>query len=221
MASGPITSWQREREKVEAVTYFLSLESKITADGDCSNEIRRKLLLGQKAMTKCIQCVKKQRHHFANKGSYRQGYGLSSSQVQLWELDNKEGRTPKNRCFWTVVLEKTPESSLESNKIKPVILKRNQPWILIGRTDAKAEAPILWPPDANSQLIGKVPDTGKDWRQKEKMATEDEMVRCHHWFTGQELRQILGDNEGQGRLVCCSPWGPEKSDTTWQLNNTD
>ena len=113
------------------------------------------------------QCVEKQRHCSADKGPYSQGYGPPSGHVRLWELDCKKGRAPKNWCLWTVVLEKTPESSLDS-KIKPVSLKGDQPWIFTGRTDAEAEAPVFWSSDANRQLIGKVPDAGKDWRQKEK-----------------------------------------------------
>ena len=94
----------------------------------------------------------------------------------MWELDHKEGCVPKNWCFWTVVLEKTLESPLDSKEIKPVNPKENQPWILIGRTDAEAEAPILGPPDVKGQLTGKDPDTGKNRSQEEKGTTEDEMV---------------------------------------------
>ena len=122
----------------------------------------------------------------------------------MWELDHKECWEPKNWCFWTVVLEKTLESPFDSKEIKAVNSKGNQSWIFIGRTDA--EAPILWPPDAKSQLIGKDPDAGKDWRQEEKGTTEDEMVGWHHWVNGHEFEQALGNGEGQGSLVCCSSW---------------
>ena len=216
MASCPITSWQIEGGKVE-VTDFLFWGSKITADSDCSLEIRRQLLLGRKAMTN-LDCAKKQRLHFTDKGPHSQVYGLSSSHVRMWELDHKRGRVLKNWCFQTVVLEKTIESSLDS-KIKPVHLKGNQPWILFQRTVVEAETLILWLPDANSQLIIKDPEAGKDWRQKEKRATEGEMVGWHHLFNGHELGQTLGDSEGQGGLVCCSPWGHKELDTPWQLNN--
>ena len=118
-----------------------------------------------------------------------------------------------------MVLEKTPESPLDSKEIKPFSLKGDQPWIFTGRTDAKAEAPEFWSSDANRWLIGKVPDAGKDWGQKEKRALEDEMVRQHHWCTEHELGQTLGDSEGQGGLVCCSPWVHEESNTTQQPNN--
>ena len=106
---------------------------------------------------------------------YGQSYGFSSSVIWMWEVDHKEGWAPKNWCFRIVVLEKTLESPLNCKEIKPVNPRGNQPWLFIGRTDA--EASVLWLPDAKSQLIGNDPDAGKDWRQKEKRATEDEMVR--------------------------------------------
>ena len=123
----------------------------------------------------------------------------------MWELDYKESWAQKNWCFWTVVLEKTFESPLYC-KIKLVNPKGNQSWIFTGRTDAKAEAPVLWPPGVKSRLTGKDPDAGKDWSQ-EKGVTEDEMVGWHHQLDGHESEQIPGDNEGHGSLVCCSPWG--------------
>jgi len=136
------------------------------------------------------------------------------SHVQMWKLDHKEGRAPKNWYFWTMVLEKALESPLDIKEIKPVNLKGNQPWILIGTTDAEAEAPILWPPDVKSQLIGKDPDAGKDWRQKEKGPTEDKIVEWHHWLNGHEFEQAPRGGEGQGSLECCSPWDCKESDTT-------
>ena len=160
------------------------------------------------------QHIKKQRHYFANKGSSSQSYGFYSSHVWMWELDHNEGWMPKNCCFWTVVLEKTLESPLDCKEIQPVNPKGNQSWIFIGRTDAEAEAPILWPPDAKSQLIGKGPDAWKDWRHEEKGMTEDEMVGWHHQLNGLEFEQILGNNEGQGHLVCCSPWSRKELDMT-------
>ena len=134
----------------------------------------------------------------------------------MWELDHKEGCMPKNWCFWTVVLEKTLESPLDGKEIKPVNPKGNQPWIFIGRTDAEAEAPILWPLDVKSQLIGKDPDAGKDWRQEVK---EDEMVGWHHWLNRHEFEQAPGDGEGQRGLACCSPWGRKELDTAEWINN--
>ena len=123
-------------------------------------------------------------------------------------------------CFWTVVLEKTLETPLEGKKIQPVHPKGDQFWIFIGRTDAEAETPILWPPDAN-WLIGKDPDAGKDWRQKEKGMIEDEMVECHHWLNEHEFEQVPGFGDAQGSLSCCSSWGLKESDTTEPLNWTE
>ena len=158
--------------------------SKITADGDCSHEIKRCLLLGRKVMINLDSILKKQRYYFANKGPSSQGYGFASSHMWMWELDFKENWALKNWCFWTVVLEKTLESPLDCKEIQPVHRKGNQSWIFIGRTDAEVESPILWPPDAKNWLIWKDPDTGKDWRREEKGTTEDEMVGWHHRLNG-------------------------------------
>ena len=122
----------------------------------------------------------------------------------MWVLNHKEGWVPKNWCFWTVVQKKTLESPLDSKEIKPVYPKENQPWIFIGRTDAEAEAPVLWPHDAKSQLTEKDPDAGKDWRQEEKRVTEDVMVGWHHSLNGHEFEQTAGDGEGQRSLTCCN-----------------
>ena len=119
------------------------------------------------------QYIKKQRHYFANEGPSSQSCGFPGSHVWMWELDSKESWALKDWCFWSVVLEKTLESPLDCKEIKPVNPKGNQLWIVIGRTDVEAEAPILWPPDATNWLIGKDPDAGKDWRQEEKGTTED------------------------------------------------
>ena len=131
--------------------------------------------------------IKKQRHYFANKGSSNQMYDFSSSHVWMWEFDHKESWALKNWCFWTVMLEKSRESPLDCKESQPVHPKGNQSWIFIGRTDAEAETPILWPPDVKNWLIGKDPDAGKDWRQKEKRMTENEMVGWHHWLNGHEF----------------------------------
>ena len=122
--------------------------------------------------------------------------------------------------LWTLVLEKTLARPLDSKEIHPVHPKGNQSSILIGRTDAEAETPILWPPDAKVQLIGKDPDAGKDWRREEKGTPDDEMVRWHHWLNGCEFEQALGGGERQGSLACCSPWGCKELDMTeWLKNN--
>ena len=144
---------------------------------------------------------------------------FSSSHVWMWELDYKESWVPKNWCFWTVVLENTRESPLDTKEIKPVHPKGNQSWIFTGRTDGEAEAPILWPPDVKNWLIWKDPDAGKDWR-KEKGMTEDEMDGWHHWLNGHEFEQAPWVGDRQGSLVYCSPWGSKELDMTKQLNWT-
>jgi len=139
----------------------------------------------------------------------------------MWELDNEESWVLKNWCFWTVVLEKTLESPLDCKEIQPVNSKGNQSWIFTGRTDAEAKTPIVWPPDGKNWLIGKNPNAGKNWRQEEKVMTEDEMDGWHHWLDGREFEQAPGVGDGQGSMECCSPWGCKESDTTEQLNWTE
>ena len=137
-----------------------------------------------------------------------------------WELGHKEGWVPKNWCFQTVVLEKILKIPLDDKEIKLVNPKGNQPWIFIGRSDAENEVRKLCPPDVKSRPIGKYPNGGKDWGQEEKRVTEDDIVEWHHWLNGHESEQTLGDSEGQGSLVCCSPWGCKELDMNEQLNNT-
>ena len=171
MASGPITSWQIDGETMETARNFILGGSKITADGDWNHEIKRHLLLERKAMTNLDSILKSRDITTANKGPSSQSYGFSSSHVWMWELDCKEGWVLKNWSSWTVVLEKTLESPLDYKEIKPINPKGNQSWLFIGRTDAEAEAPVFWPPDAKNWLIGKDPCAGKDWRQEEKWMT--------------------------------------------------
>ena len=133
-------------------------------------------------------------------------------------LDHKEGRAPKNWYIWTVVLEKTLESPLDSKEIKLVSPKGNQSWIFIGRADAETEVPILWPPDVKSQFIRKDPGAGKDWTQEEKKMTEDKMAGWQHWLNGRESEQAPRD-EVQGSPECYSPWGRKQLDMTERLNN--
>ena len=157
----------------------------------------------QEGFDKPRQLIKKQKHHFADKGLYSQSYGFSSSYAWMWELDHKKDWMLKNWCFPTVVLEKTLESPLDCKEIQP-----------INWTEAEAEAPILWPPEARSWLTGKDPEAGKDWGPEEKWVTEDEMFRWHHQLNGHEFEQILGDGEGQRILACCSSWDRKESDMT-------
>ena len=177
MASGPITSWQIDGETVETVSDFIWGGSKITADGDCSHEIKRRLLLGRKVMTNLDSMFKSRDITLPTKVHLVKAMVFP---VVMWELDCEESWVLKNWCFWTVVLEKTLESPLDCKEIQPVHPKGDQSWVFTGRTDVEAEAPIPWPPDAKSWLIWKDPDAGKDWRQEEKGTTEDEMVGWHH-----------------------------------------
>ena len=173
--------------KVEAATDFIFLGSKITADGDCSHKIERHLLLGRKAKTNLDSVLESiDITLLTNFCTVKTDF--SSSHVWMWELDCKESLALKNWCFWTVVLEKTLESPLDSKEIKPVNPKGDQSWVFIRRIGAEAETPLFWSPDAKSWLIWKDPDVGKDWRQEEKGMTEDEMVRWHHWLNGHEFR---------------------------------
>ena len=148
MSSGPITSWQIEGETVETVSDFIFLDSKITADGDCSHEIRRHLLLGRKVMTNLDNILKSRDITLPTKIHL-----VKAMVFPVVMYGCKESWVPKNWCFWTVVLKKTLESPLNCKDIQPVRPKRNQSWIFIGRTDAEAESPILWPPDVKNWLI--------------------------------------------------------------------
>ena len=157
-----------------------------------------------------------QRHYFANKVPSSQGCGFSSGHVWMWELDCEESWAPKNWCFWTVMLEKTLESPLDCKEINQSILKEISPWMFFGRNDAKAETP-----HAKSWLIGKDSDAGRDWGQKEKGMTEDEMAGWHHGLVWRESEWTPGVGDGQGGLACRNSWGRKESDTTEQLNWTD
>ena len=185
--------------------------SKITADGDCSHGIKRRLLLGRKVMTNLDSICKSRDITLPTKVRLVKAmffpvvvYGCES-----WAL--------KNWCFWTVVLEKTPESPLDCKEIQPVHFEGDQPWDFFGRTDAKAETPVLWPPHVKSWLIGKDSDAGRDWGQDKKGTTEDEMAGWHHWLDGRESQWTPGVGVGQGGLACCNSWGCKESDTTERL----
>ena len=162
------------------------------------------------------QHIKKQRYYFANKGLSSQGYGFSSSRVWMWELDYQESWAPKNWCFWTVMLEKTLESPFDCKEIQPVHPKGNQPWIFIGRTDAEAETPILWSPDAKNHSLEKTLMLGKI---KGGRRRGWQRTRLLDGITNvMDIEQAPGVGDGQGSLACCSPWGCKESDTTERLN---
>ena len=158
---------------------FFFLGSKITADGDWSHEIERCLLLGRKVMTNLDSMLKSRDITLPTKVCLVKAMVFPVVMYGC-ELDSEESWAPKNWCFWTVVLGKTLESPLDCKESQPVHPKGDQSWLFIGRTDAKAETPKLWPPDAKSWLIGKDSDAGRDWGQEEKGTTEDEMAGWHH-----------------------------------------
>ena len=220
MAFGPITLWQIEGEKVKTVTDSLFLGSKITVYGDCRHESIRWLILGRKALTNLDSVLKSKDITLPTK-IYIVKAMVFPGDVQMWELDHKYGRMPKKLMLSNLMLEKTLESPLDCKEIKPVNHKGSQPRIHTRGTDGEAEAPTLWPLDVNNWLIGEDTDAGKERRQKEKRATEDERVGWHHQGNGHELRQTPGDSEGQRSLACCSPWGRKDSDTTWCLDNNN
>ena len=220
MASSPITLWQTEGEKNETVSlYLLGLQN------HCRWWLQpwnKKMLLGRKAVTNLNSVSKSRDITLLTKGPSSQSYGFSSSHEWMWELDHKESWVPKNWCFWTVVLEKTLDTPLDSKEIKPVNPKGSQPWIFIGRTDVEAEAPILWPilmQRANSLektlMLGKTHSMRRRGRQRMRWldAITDSM--------DMSLNKLWGDGEGQGSLACGSPWGCKESNMTEWLNNNN
>ena len=221
MASRPITSWEIDGETVETVSNFIFGGSKITADSDCSHEIKRHLFFGRKAITNLDSILKNRDIAVPTKSPCSQSYGFSNGHVWIWELDCKESWAPKNWCFWTVMLEKTLECPLDCKEIQRVHSEGDQPWDFFGRNDAKAETPVLWPPHAKSWLIGKDSDVGRDWGQEEKGMTEDEMAGWHHWLNGRESEWTPGVGDGQWGLACRDSWGRKESDMTEWLNWTN
>ena len=189
---------------MEIVTDFIFLGSKIPADGDCSYEIRT-LSLWKKGYDQPRQHIKKQRHHFADKGLSIKGmvFPVVMYGCETWTIKKAEcQRTDAFELWCWRRLSRVPWTARRSNQS---ILKEIS-WIFIGKTDAEAETPILWPYDEN-WFIWKDPDAGKDWMQEKKGTTEDEMVGWHHWLNGHEFEWTPGDGDGQGSLACCSPWG--------------
>ena len=218
--SSPITSWQIDGETMETVTDFLFLGSKIIADGDWIHEIKRCLLLGRKVMTN-LDSILKTRDIIMPTKVHRVKAMVFSVVMYGCESWTTRRLNAEELMLLNCGVGEDFESPLDCKEIKPVNLKGNQSWIFIGRTDAETEASILWPSDAKNWLIGKDPDAGKDWRWEEKGTAEDEMVGWHHWLNGHEFEQAPGVRDGQGSLVCCSPWGHKESDTIELLNWTE
>ena len=217
MASDPITSWQIDGETMATMKNFIYLGSKITADGDCSHEIKRRLLLGRKAMTNLDSILKSRDITLPTKVHLVKVmvfpvvmYGCESwtiNKAKHWRSDAFELWCWRRllRVPWTV--RRSNQSVLEES----VLAVNWNDW-------CKAETPILWPPNAKSWLIWKDPDAGKYWRQEEKGTTEDEMVGWHHQLDGHEFEQAPAVGDGQGSLAWCTPWGHKESDTTERLN---
>ena len=185
IASSPITSWQIDGKTMEIVTDFIFLGSKITADGDCSREIRGHLLLGRKALTILDSILKSRDITVSTKVHLvkAMGFPVVVYGCESWTIKKAECQRIDAFELWCW------RRLLDCKGIKLVNPKGNQSWIFIGRTGAETEAPIFWPPDANNWLTGKDPDAGKDWRQEEKGMTEDEMVGWHHYINGHEFEQ--------------------------------
>ena len=219
MASSPITSWQIDGETMETVTDFILFSwgkggSRITADDDCSHEIKRHLLLGRKSITNLDSILKSRDITVPTKSHLFKAVVFP---VVMYGCESLTMKKAEHRRIYAVELwcrRRLLKSPLDWKEIQPVLPKGNQSCIFIGRTYAEAETPILWAPDAKNRLIWKDPDSGKDWRQEEKGMTEDEMVGWHHWHYGHEFEQALGVGDGQGNLICCSPW-------TEQMNWTE
>ena len=203
MASGPITSREIDGETVETVSDFIFLGSKITANGDCSHEIKRHLLFGRKGMTNLDSILKSRDITLPTKVCLVKAmvFPVVMYGCEIWTIKKAEHWRINAFELWCWRrLSRVPWTARRSNQ---PILKEIQSWVFIGRTDAKAETPILWPPHAKSWLIGKDPDAGRDWEQEEKGTTEDEMAVWHHQLDGHESEWTPGVGDGQGGRACC------------------
>ena len=217
MAPGPITSWQIDGETVETVADFIFLGSKITADGDCSHKIKRCLLLGRKVMTNLDSTLKSRDITLSTKVHLVKAmvFPVVMYGCEIWTIKKAEHRRIDafELWCWRRLLRVPP-----CKEIQPVHSKGDQTWVFIGKTDAEAETPILWPPHAKSWLIEKDPDAGRDWGWEDKGTTEDEMAGWHHQLDGHEFGWTPGVGNGQGGLACCDSWGRKESDMTEWLN---
>ena len=211
MASGPITSWEIDGETVETVTGFILGGSKSTADGDCSHEIERRLLLGRKVMTN-LDSIFKSRDITLSTNVKAMFFPVVMYECESWSIKKAERwRTDAFKLWCWRRLLRVPWTARRSNQS----ILRDQSWVFIGRTDVEAGTPIFWPPDVKSWLIWKDPDVGKDWRQEEKGMTEDEMAGCHYRLNRHESGWTPGVGDGQGGLSCCSSWDRIQSNMTW------
>ena len=221
MASSLITSWQIDGEEYKQWETFFWGGSNITADGDCSHEIKRRLLLGRKPMTNLESILKSRDSTLLTKVYLVKAMVFTGVMYRCESLTIKKAKCQRIDAFELWCWRRLLRVPWDCKETKPVNPKGDQSWIFIGRTDAEAEAPILWPRDVKNWLIGKDPDAGKDWRQEEKGTTENEMAGWHHQLDGHEFEQALGAGDGQGSLVYYSPWGCKESDRTEWLNWTD
>ena len=222
MTSSSITSWQIDRETMETVRDFIFLGSKIAADGDCSHEIKRRLLLGRKVFTNLESILNSRDITLPTKVCLVKAmvfpvvmYGCESWTVKKAEQQRIDAF---ELWYWRRLL-RVPWTATRSNQ--SFLKETNQSWVFIGKTDAEAETPILWPPDVESWLIGKDPDAGWCCGQEEKGMPENEMAGWHHQLDGHEFEWTPGVGDGQGGLVCCDSWGHKELDTTKQLNWTE
>ena len=222
MAAGPITSWEIDGETVEIMSDFIFGGSQITANGDCSHEIKRRLLLGRKVMTNLDSILKSRDITLPTKVRLVKAmvFPVVMYRCESWTVKKAECQRIDAFELWCWRrLLRVPWTARRSNQ--SIHSKGNQSWVFFGRIDAKAETPVLWPPDAKSWLIRRDPEAGKDWGQQEKGTTEDEMVGWHHWLNGHGFGWTLGVGDGQGGLACCGSWGHKESDKTEQLNWTE
>ena len=219
MASGPITSWEIDGETVETVSGFIFWGSQITADGDCSHEIKRRLLLERKVMTNLDSILKSRditlpaKVHLVKAMAFPMVmYGCES-----WTVKKTECQRIDAFELWCW---RRLESPLDCKEIQPVHSEGDQPWVFFGRNDAEAETPVLWPPHVKRWLIGKDSDSGRDWGQEEKGMTEDEIAGWHHQLDGCESEWTPGVGDGQGGLACCDSWGRKELTQLSELNWT-